>query len=190
MPVPVSDVHAAISEVRSRGEVGPDSEAARDLAEALRAYPSHWQLRTAVQHVTASALLVRPADQTVLLTLHAVNKRWAQLGGHLEPHDESLAAAVLREAHEESGVAEMTLGPLLGIGRYDGARCHPPVRRTHFDVRYLVLTDQDETTISDESDDLAWWPLASLPDVRDPQLDLMAHQALTHLSGDLGHVTR
>jgi 8-oxo-dGTP pyrophosphatase MutT (NUDIX family) len=187
MPVPVSDVRDALCEVRSSRLPGPDFDAAGDLTKALRVHPTDWSMRTGVQHVTASALLVRPADKTVLLTLHAVNKRWAQLGGHLELEDESLTAAVLREVREESGVTDATLGPLLGIGRYDGARCHPPVLRTHFDIRYLVLTDQDQTTISDESDDLAWWPLDRLPDVRDPQLDLMAHQALEHLRGDPGH---
>ena len=36
---------------------------------------------------------------------------WLQMGGHCEPEDATLAAAALREATEESGIAGLTLLP-------------------------------------------------------------------------------
>lgn len=41
----------------------------------------------------------------MLLTLHPKVGLWLQMGGHCEPGDETLAAAALREATEESGIA-------------------------------------------------------------------------------------
>ena len=62
-------------------------------------------------HVTASAVVFDADGSHVLLTLHPRVGKWVQLGGHCEPADESIAAAALREATEESGLDGLTLSP-------------------------------------------------------------------------------
>lgn len=119
-------------------------------------------------HITASAIVFDPAGEQVLLTLHPRVGRWLQLGGHCEPEDETLPAAALREATEESGIAGLQLvaGPAQ-------LHCHPitcslGVPTRHLDVRFVTVApgvpgELPEFACSDESLDLAWWPIGDLP---------------------------
>ena len=71
----------------------------------------------------------------------------------------------LREAREESGVAGLRLLPdPVDLDRHalGGAfgRC-----REHLDVAYAAVAPAGAVPrTSDESDDVAWWPVAALPD--------------------------
>ncbi|MCX4746864.1 NUDIX hydrolase [Kitasatospora sp. NBC_01287] len=129
-------------------------------------------------HITASALVVDPAAGRVLLTLHPKVGLWLQMGGHCEPGDETLAAAALREATEESGIAELRLvaldtepAPVL-LDRHQ-VRCagKDQPENTHLDVQYLALAPAGaQEQISDESDDLRWFGFDSLPELTDASL--------------------
>jgi 8-oxo-dGTP pyrophosphatase MutT (NUDIX family) len=57
-------------------------------------------------HVTASAWVLSPDGKRFLLTHHRKLHRWLQLGGHADG-DADVAAVALREAREESGLAEL-----------------------------------------------------------------------------------
>jgi hypothetical protein len=53
--------------------------------------------------------------------------------------------------------------------------CPKGVPSAHYDVRFLVTASSEEAlVISDESLDLRWWPLASLPRRSDGDLLRMA----------------
>lgn len=126
-------------------------------------------------HVTAGALVLAHDRDAVLLTLHAKARRWFHLGGHCEPSDSTLAGAALREAREESGVDGLVLaGPEpLHLDAHHVAFCggHEHVR--HLDVRFLVLAPPDaRPTVSEESLDVAWWPVDALP-TDDPDMRAM-----------------
>ncbi|MFE2385784.1 NUDIX hydrolase [Streptomyces misionensis] len=117
-------------------------------------------------HVTASALVIDPERGRVLLTLHRKLRMWLQMGGHCEPGDATLAAAALREATEESGMAGLTLLP-GGPVRLDRHPIPPPCH-THYDVQYAALAPPGAVeAISDESLDLRWFAYDEVAGVAD-----------------------
>ncbi|MCX5368096.1 MULTISPECIES: NUDIX hydrolase [unclassified Streptomyces] len=115
-------------------------------------------------HVTASALVIDPERGRVLLTLHKKMRMWLQMGGHCEPADESVRAAALREATEESGIGGLALLP-GGPVRLDR---HPTPCAWHYDVQYAALAPAGAVeAISDESLDLRWFAYDEVAGVAD-----------------------
>lgn len=122
-------------------------------------------------HITGSALVVNPALNKVLLTLHAKLGKWLQLGGHADGESD-VAASALREAREESGRDEVEFYPWeKSLGLQDISKSplaidcdiheipahgeHPS--HLHYDLRYLcVLDDSLPLHITSESKDLRW----------------------------------
>jgi len=122
------------------------------------------------RHITASAWIVNPARTKALLTHHAKLGIWVQLGGHTD-EGEDWTEAALREAREESGLANLRL---VQTGLFD-LDIHPiPARNSggqttpahdHYDLRFLVEADDAlPLVVSDESHALAWVPLDRLED--------------------------
>ncbi|MBV1947786.1 NUDIX hydrolase [Streptomyces sp. BV129] len=132
----------------------------------LAAHPDGMWKSCHAGHLTASALVIDPEHGRVLLTLHRKLRMWLQMGGHCEPGDTSVAAAALREATEESGIAGLTLlpgGPVRLDRHPIPAPCH-----WHHDVQYAVLAPHGaEHAISDESLDLRWFGYDEVADVAD-----------------------
>jgi 8-oxo-dGTP pyrophosphatase MutT (NUDIX family) len=144
-----------------------------DQEELRQVYLNHlsehpdgmWKACTA-GHVTASALVIDPVGGRVLLTLHRKLQMWLQMGGHCEPGDQTLAAAALREATEESGIEGLILlpgGPVTLDRHAIPAPCN-----WHLDVQYAALAPAEAVAaISDESLDLRWFPYEEVADVAD-----------------------
>ena len=113
-------------------------------------------------HLTASAVVLDAARTSVLLVLHAKTGLWLQPGGHVEDGDDSLAAAALREAVEETGVDDLELvdDRPVHLERHPA----PCGAQHHLDVRFAVRArDGARPTVSDESLDVAWFALDALP---------------------------
>nr|WP_203696926.1 NUDIX hydrolase [Streptomyces rubrogriseus] len=130
----------------------------------LATHPDGMWKACADGHVTASALVIDPSRERVLLTLHKKMRMWLQMGGHCEPVDETLARAALREGTEESGIAGLAL---LSGGPVRLDRHHTPCA-WHLDVQYAAVAPPGAVeAISDESLDLRWFPYAEVADVAD-----------------------
>ncbi len=147
-----------------------DQEAARQVFLTHLASHEDGMWRECVAgHLTASVAVLDSRSERVLLTLHPKAKMWLQLGGHCERPDTSLEAAALREATEESGISGLRLLP--GLLRLDRHRvwCHGG--SYHLDVQYAAIAPEGaQVRISEESDDLRWFPLDALPDMTDEPL--------------------
>lgn len=134
-------------------------------------------------HVTASTLVLTADGTATLLTLHTKAGRWFQLGGHTEPGDQTLAGAALREAVEESGIADLVVDPVpIHLDAHEVPFCGGQGTR-HLDVRFLaVVPGTLEHAISAESLALRWWPVGALP-TAEASLRELVQRALDRVHG-------
>ena len=106
-----------------------------------------------VRHVTSSAIVV--GRRGVVLHLHKRLGLWLQPGGHIDDGEHPAAAAV-RESLEELGLAAAHPhdGPqLIHVDVHPGPRGH-----RHFDLRYLLLTGDDDPHPGEgESPEARWF---------------------------------
>lgn len=173
-------LHADATRVlRGWSHADPGQLALRDAY--LRHLASHadaMQRECRIGHLTASALVLRASRDAVLLTLHPKVGRWLQLGGHCEPGDGTLAAAALREATEESGIAIERLSAVpIRLDRHP-VPCAGGMSE-HLDVQYAAFVDDEAVAvISDESDDLRWFGVDDLPPGTDASVRALVADAL------------
>jgi 8-oxo-dGTP pyrophosphatase MutT (NUDIX family) len=129
-------------------------------------------------HITAAAWILSADRQRALLTHHRKLGRWLQLGGHTDGqwHVEE---AALREAREESGFTRFEFvridGALLPFdldvheipARYDDSGQLIEDAHEHHDIRFLMIADEDEIRVSDESHDVRWCTPAEVRELTD-----------------------
>lgn len=113
-------------------------------------------------HVTASAVVSRPAGDGFLLVFHRKLDRWLQPGGHVEPDDATVFDAALREAREETGLAafaapfddailDVDVHPIPAFGS-EPAHCH-------YDVRFLLTAADQGAPVAGA----VWFPAEAIP---------------------------
>jgi 8-oxo-dGTP pyrophosphatase MutT (NUDIX family) len=155
-----------------------------ELTAFIRDQPDCFSRTLTIGHVTASAWVVDATGSFALLTHHRKLGRWLQLGGHADG-DDDVRRVALREAHEESGLAEIRFAD-RAIYDVDvhaiPARPHEPAHK-HYDVRFAFIADRfAPLSVSAESHALAWVPLAQLdtPDVDDSVRRLVQKTSALH----------
>lgn len=177
---PAPALHADAVEVITAMPPGEVSEAAvrQAFLGFLAARPDAMWRSCTPGHLTASALVVDPSREAVLLTLHPRAGMWVQLGGHCEPGDRSVLDAAAREAREESGIGSLSFDPTpLGLDVHP-ITCSLGIATRHFDVRFLALSSPGaEPVRSTESLDLRWFGWHDLPRGSSPELPLLVEAA-------------
>ena len=115
-------------------------------------------------HVTASAFVISPDRNSVLLMHHAKLDRWLQMGGHCDGNADVRAVA-MREAREETGLTSIgfVTRKIIDIDVHEiPARGGEPAH-LHHDIRFLMTADPSEPIRRNhESRALAWIPLKAL----------------------------
>lgn len=123
-----------------------------------------------VAHLTASAWVVSPDRESVLMAYHNLYDSWAWLGGHADGERDLLGVA-LREAREESGIRQvhpvteeiLSIETLCVEGHEKRGRYVPS--HLHLNVTYLLEADPDQNlqVKPDENSAVAWIPVKEIP---------------------------
>ncbi len=144
------------------------SEGAAEAADVERVRALAWTaadpwLRSTPLHLTASALIVHPPTGRVLLRWHQRQQAWLQVGGHGDPGESDPLAIALREAAEETGLADLVPWPdarlrhlvIVGVPAGKGEPAHE-----HADLRYFMATQTtDAARAENENAPLRWLSL-------------------------------
>ena len=121
-------------------------------------------------HLTASAWVVTPDRQKVLMAYHNLYNSWAWLGGHADG-EWDLARVARKEAEEESGISglrQVTEGPvsleILPVFGHEKKGKYVPCH-LHLNVTYLFEADPtlNLQIKPDENSGVDWIPMAELP---------------------------
>lgn len=161
-----------------RGWTGPTPEQ-RELCERLvrhlESTPDGMRRSAYPDHLTAGTIVLSTDGDRVLLNLHRKAGRWFAFGGHAEPGDPTLASVALREAREESGIADLDFHPEpLQLDVHVVPFCDPRGGVSHLDVRYAALAAPDaQEVVSEESLAVRWWPIDGLPELETSMIDLI-----------------
>ncbi len=114
--------------------------------------------------MTASAWVVNPARDRVLMVYHKIYDSWSWTGGHADG-DEDLPAVALREVREETGVqsARLVSDEILSLEvlTVDGheKRGEYVSSHLHLNVTYLIEADErDALTVCEEENRRGRWP--------------------------------
>jgi 8-oxo-dGTP pyrophosphatase MutT (NUDIX family) len=131
-------------------------------------------------HLTASAAVLSPDGTQTCLVLHRKLQLWVQPGGHFEPGDQTAAAAAAREVLEETGLTgEMLSVPVL-LARHP-APCAPGIVDWHLDIQHVLVTEPTTPVPSDETPEVAWWPVGQLPSARVGGVEELVGQSVSVL---------
>ena len=141
----------------------------RDQAVMLRFLAQNgdaFQRENPIAHMTASAWVVNPARNRVLMVYHRIYDSWSWTGGHADGETDLLSVA-LREVTEETGVTSVrpvtpeiysletvTVDGHEKRGRYVSSHLH-------LNVTYLLEADEREPlrVCEDENRGVAWFAL-------------------------------
>jgi len=111
-----------------------------------------------VGQFTASSWLINSTQRQFLLMHHRKLDRWLQPGGHCDGNLDVLAVAI-KEAQEETGMQDIVV---VNENIFDLDIHFIPKRKSehthlHFDVRFLLKSQNDHLDPNHESFDVRWF---------------------------------
>lgn len=134
----------------------------RRIAEFVNVNVAPWRRSTKVGHLTASAWITDAANEFVLLVHHKKLNKWLQPGGHIDDDDSSLLDAALREASEETGLADLEpassrIDAIFDVDVHQiPARADEPAH-FHYDIRFRFVTLSAVLTLNHEESHAIQW---------------------------------
>jgi len=126
----------------------------------------------AIAHFTASAWVINPSRDRVLLIYHNIYDSWAWTGGHADGEDD-LESVARREAEEESGIVRLKPlldGPLsveiLAVNGHEKKGSYVSTH-SHMNVTYLFEADDSLPLRAkpDENSGVGWFSVSEIPAV-------------------------
>ena len=147
-----------------------NEQEARDREMMLRflaEQPDVYRRDNPLVHFTASAWIVSPDRQWILLIFHNQYQSWSWTGGHADGETD-LAAVAQREAREETGLAE--LRPLGGLASLELLPVPGHFKRgrwvathLHANLTWLLEADRDAPLRArpEENGGVRWFPAAT-----------------------------
>ena len=137
-------------------------------------------------HVTASALIVHPPTARVLLRWHQRQQAWLQVGGHGDPGETDPLGIVLREAEEETGLADLAPWPdaeikhvvIVNVPPGKGEPAHE-----HADVRFIMATRTPDAIRAENPHAPLRW--LTLPGARDATSEPNLRETLARIEPHL-----
>ncbi len=158
------DIRVAIRNYRPYNE---QEAADKDMILAfLDKNPDAFYRTNRTAHMTASAWVVNPARDKVLMVYHKIYDSWSWTGGHADG-EEDLAAVALREVREETGVASARLLSedifsleSLTVDGHEKHGAYVP-SHLHLNVTYLLEADDRDplTACEEENSGVRWFTL-------------------------------
>ncbi len=114
----------------------------------LDRYPDAFLRSNLLAHMTASAWVVNPRRDKVLMVYHRLYDSWSWTGGHADGETDLLAVA-LREVREETGVQKLQpVSPeiySLEVLTVDGHEKHGAYVPSHLHMNVTYLLDADDS---------------------------------------------
>lgn len=158
-----TDVQRLVAEFEPRSE--RDRAAKADFASFFADDAGPVGRESGPDHATASCVVFDETLTQTLLVFHGKGRFWVQPGGHAEDGDDSVVAAALRELREETGIeAAAPTSPLAYDLDHHGLSSRFGRCSSHLDIGIAVIVDPEAAlTVSDESEDVRWWPVDALP---------------------------
>ena len=133
------------------------------ILDFLQKNPDAFSRTNRIAHMTASAWVVNPARDRVLMVYHKIYDSWSWTGGHADG-EEDLAAVALREVREETGVrsARLLSEEIFSLESLtvDGHEKHGAYvpSHLHLNVTYLLeADDRDPLTVCEEENSGVRW---------------------------------
>ena len=132
----------------------------------LAGYPDAFCRENLLGHMTASAWIVNPRRDKVLMVWHNLYRSWSWTGGHADG-EENLLQVALKEAREETGLKhirpvteEIFSLEILTVDGHEKRGVYVP-SHLHLNVTYLLEASEEEplSICPEENSGVAWFSL-------------------------------
>ncbi|GAA2142482.1 hypothetical protein GCM10009760_27640 [Kitasatospora kazusensis] len=118
-----------------------------------------WDRKTPL-HFTASALIVHPTTQRVLLRWHARQQAWLHVGGHGDPGETLPLEIALRESREETSLRDLVPWPtasLVHLAVVPVPASPEEPAHEHADLRFLLATRSPDLALPENPESPLVW---------------------------------